>query len=234
MRPAIIVGLSLPLVGTVPAQTPPDLKAVLLKKVSEICNAATQYEFIGEATCRGGLRNTAQSAQLLVAYTAPDKYRIMTVSPCPRPGVAMNQPIIVFDGSLIWTYYPQVNLYDSLPISALEPDAERHLSYLRPDTVDHETMSSDRDAAGSSTDFIRDETIGIRGTKTGCYVVRVTPKDNSLAQTWWIDKATYHVVRIDDTEMSVVFTAVSLNDPLPDKLFRFTPPPGAKKMERDK
>ena len=84
-------------------------------------------------------------------------------------------------------------------------------------------MSAYRDAADSPAEFIREE--------KSCYFVKVTPKYISTVQTWWIDKASYHVVRVDDDDSSVVFTTIKLNEPLPDDLFKFTPPPGAKKVE---
>lgn len=226
------LGLLLP---AAQAQTQPDLKAVL-KKVSEIYKAATQYEFIGDATCRAEPLHTTQPVHVLMALRLPDKYRMMAGNPCDRPGDGgVGEVLMVFDGSLLWTYLLQENLYDSVPESALtEVDPAGGVAGLGPDSVDHETMSAYRDAADSSADFIREETISVGGAKTGCYVVRVTPKDHSPVQTWWIDNATYHIVRGDDDESSVVFTTIKLNEPLADDLFKFTPPPGAKKVVPDR
>jgi outer membrane lipoprotein-sorting protein len=107
----------------------------------------------------------------------------------------------------------------------MTPDPAGDARGLKAGGVDHDTMSILRDAADSPADFIREE--------TGSYVVQVTPKDHSPVQTWWIDKANYHVVRIDDDESSIVFTTIKLNEPLPNDLFKFTPPPGAKKIRPD-
>jgi outer membrane lipoprotein-sorting protein len=226
MRSVIIFGLGLLLLPAAHAQTPPDLKAVL-KKVSEIYKAATQYEFIGDATCRGGLLpNIAQSAHVVIAFRAPDKYRIMGGKICLGPATGdMGEALMLFDGSLLWTYFPDEHLYYSLPINAFDPDAGGDLSHLGPDAFDRETMSAYRDAADSPADFIREE--------NGSYVVRITPKDHTPVQTWWVDKASYHVVRVDDDESSIVFTTIKLNEPLPDELFKFTPPPDARTIKPD-
>jgi outer membrane lipoprotein-sorting protein len=219
MRSAIMLAMALLVLPAARAQTPPDLKAVL-KKVSEIYKAATQYEFIGDATCRAEPLHGTQSVRMLIALRMPDKYRIMVADPCPGPlNRDMAEALIVFDGSLLWTYSRQTNLYSSVPVTALAPG---DLSHLGPNAVDHETMSAYRDATDSPADFIREE--------NGSYVVRITPKDHSSAQTWWIDKTNYHVVRVDDDQSSVVFTTIKLNEPLPDDLFIFTPPPGAKNI----
>lgn len=224
MRRAIVFGLWLLALSAAQAQTKPDLKAVL-KKISEIYKAATEYEFIGEATCRAEPPNTVRRVHVLIAYKE-GKYRMEGSDPCAEPGDRdMGQALIVFDGSSLWTYSVQENQYYGLPASALTLDADGDAAGLRPDSVEHGTMSPYRDAADSPAEFIREE--------NGSYVAKITPKDHSPEQTWWIDKTNYHVVRIDDGEMSLVFTTIILNESLPDDLFKFTPPPDAKKIRPD-
>jgi outer membrane lipoprotein-sorting protein len=225
MRSAIMFGLGLLLLPAAQAQGPPDLTA-MLKKVSEIYRAATQYEFIGEFTCQPGSPRTAQPGHILVALRLPDRYRIAASNRCfGSRNDGMGESIIVFDGSSLWTYFRQENFYESVPATAMTSDPAGGLAGLKPDAVDRETMSAYRDAADSPADFIREE--------GGSYVVRIAPEDHSPVQTWWIDKATYHVVRIDDAESSIIFTTIKLNEPLPDDLFKFTPPPAAKKIRPD-
>jgi len=53
----------------------------------------------------------------------------------------------------------------------------------------------------------------------------------SEAVTLWIDKKTFHVLRIEGSGASEVFSTVKLNEPLSDDLFKFEPPAGARKLE---
>lgn len=73
--------------------------------------------------------------------------------------------------------------------------------------------------------------IDLAGKKVDCYVLAIPEKSEIPASTWWVAKNSYYVVRNDDAESSKVFTTIKLNEPLPDELFTFQPPPGAGKLE---
>jgi outer membrane lipoprotein-sorting protein len=83
----------------------------------------------------------------------------------------------------------------------------------------------------ASSAFLREETVEVSGAKVACYVVSVTPEPKGSAYIWWIDKASGRIVREDHDGTSAVFTTISLNETLPDELFKFDPPPGATKMQ---
>lgn len=99
--------------------------------------------------------------------------------------------------------------------------------------VDFVTMSRYRDAENNAVvaKFLRDENIEIGGANVACYVVSL-PEQNTR-YTWWIDKKNSQVVREDSDKVSTIFTTIKLNETLPDELFKFEPPPGARKTGLD-
>lgn len=236
MRRAIIFCLPILLIPMALPQTPPDLTAVL-KRVSEIYKAASQYELIGDATCRARPLAAVVSVHLLIAFRAPNKYRMQAGTPCLGSGTGdMGEALMVHDGSALWAYFLETNRYTSIPASALTADAAGDLGDLRPDSTDRSMMWRYRGVAdvAAKAAFVREDTVTFAGAKVTCYVVVVPPQERLPAQTWWIDKISYHVIRMDDKDSSTVFTTVKLNEALPDELFKFTPPAGAVKMELDR
>lgn len=227
MRSATILGLSLLLLPAVRAQTQPDIAAVV-RRVSQFYKDATQFEFIGEGTCRGQEARTGAPFHLLFAFRPPNRYRAESNASCLKPGEPdPGEALRINDGPTLWGYAQKENQYFSVPAELLDGK--------KSDSVGQATMSRYRsiaDVAGQ-VKLVREETLSYGASKVACYVVLVPKRENTGAEIWWIDKATYHVVRIDGDESSIVFTAVKLNESLPDDLFRFTPPPGAKKLDPD-
>jgi len=88
----------------------------------------------------------------------------------------------------------------------------------------------------SDPTFLREESISFGGIRTDCYVVTVSPNSHGVAgsYTWWIDKQTYRILREDNSGSSTVYTSIKLGEALSGDLFKFTPPPGAKKIDLDK
>lgn len=215
------------------AQTQPDV-AQILKKVSETYKGASQYELVADATSHDARTGKDESSHMRVAFKAPNRYRIEGGMPGMREGNSdFSDAVIIHDGSAVWFYLPKSNQYGSFPASALTEDAPGDLGDLRPEAVDQFMMWRYRGAADSinGSKFLREETIGVGGTKVACYVVSVSPDRGSGAYTWWVDKRHYRVQREDQAGSSVVYTAIKLNEPLAAELFTFTPPVGAQKME---
>ena len=76
---------------------------------------------------------------------------------------------------------------------------------------------------------LREESMTLEGSGIECYVIEITGPEGT--ETWWADKARYRILRQDRPDSSVVFTTVKINEPLSEDLFKFEPPPGAKKAE---
>jgi outer membrane lipoprotein-sorting protein len=215
------------------AQTQPDV-AQILKKVSETYKAASQYELVGDATSHDARTGKDGTSHMRVAFQAPNRYRIEGGVPGMSVGDSdLSEGVIIDDGVEVWFYLPKSNQYGSFSASALTADAPGDLGDLRPEAVDYFMMGRYRGAADltAGSKFLREDVIEVAGTKVTCYVVTVSPDRRGSARSWWIDKKRYRILREDQAGSSIVFTAIRLGEPLATELFRFVPPPGARKIE---
>jgi peroxiredoxin len=97
---------------------------------------------------------------------------------------------------------------------------------------------------------VREEAIEVGGQNVPCYVVEIgdnrSTASRSSLKTLWIDKTRYIVVRevnlsrearesgdFTEKKTTTVFNIASVNQSLPDELFAFTPPAGAKEISED-
>ena len=217
--------------GAMP-QARPDVKEILAH-VSQTY-AVSSYEFF--ATARAKNAGAAKSAPDLVHLAFQgNRYRMEGA----LPGMAAEEPglgagVIVYDGSAIWMYLHKTNQYVSIPASELTADAPGDLGDMRPEAMDTFMMWRYRGATKfSESTLLREEAIAFAGAKADCYVLKVSVTGRST-YTWWVDKKRYLVLREDNAESSTVYTAIKLNQALPEELFQFTPPAGAQKIEPDK
>jgi outer membrane lipoprotein-sorting protein len=226
MRLAIPIELVALLLPAALAQTQPDV-AEILKKVAEIYKDASEYELVADAT--DAKSGTAEVYHMLFAFKAPNKYRMQGVGFIDAD--IGDEVVMVHDGSAVWFYSPKSNQYDSVPATALI-DAPGDLGDASPEVMDGFMMGRYRGAADhtDAAKFLREETIEAAGAKLACYVVTVFSSGSRSAYTWWVDKARYRIVREDHDGTSAVYTTLKLNEPLPDELFTFKPPPGARKI----
>ena len=143
-----------------------------------------------------------------------------------------SEATVVYDRRTLWFYLPKSNQYASIPAAEITADAPGDLGDLRPGALDHFLMWRYRNAAefAKTAKFLREESIDIKGAKIDCLVLTVAPS-GKLEYTWWVEKQTYRIVREDDAGNSAVFTSIRLNEPIPDELFKFEPPAGAKRIE---
>jgi outer membrane lipoprotein-sorting protein len=222
--PTFLLGFLTVLSRAALGQTVPDATEIL-KKVAETYRAAKDYELIGEASFRQPGNNAPARIHLLEAFKAPNRYRIEGVIPLDDP--QFGESVIVHDGTGVWLYLRGPNEYTFFPASSLADDVLASIGDLRPDAVDRFMLYLQRNAASIvGARLLREEEIELAGVKAGCYVLSVT------AGTWWVENTSYRVLRSEDQRGSdVTFTTVKLNEPLPDDLFEFTPPTGAKKVE---
>ncbi len=215
------------------AQTQPDL-AQILTRVRDTYQTVSQYELVAEAT---GREAGNAAAHVLIAFKSPNKYRVEGSFPgLTGDDSAFNDVVTVCDGSTIWFDLRKSNQYASIPLSEATPGASGDLGDLRPEAVDQFAMMRYRRAADliEGAKLIKEEEITVTGTKVDCYVVTVPVEGSKLAYTWWIDKQHYRILREDNAASSAVFTTIKLNEPLPDNLFTFKPPPGAHKLEMNR
>jgi hypothetical protein len=79
---------------------------------------------------------------------------------------------------------------------------------------------------------LREEAVRLAGAIVDCWVVSLPQRKNGTAYTWWVDKQLGRIVHEDDAGSSTRFTTIQLSGALPDDLFRFAPPAGARKLDK--
>jgi|SRR5579862_2407611 len=223
----IQLGLLAVLASVTLAQSKPDV-AGILKHVSDTYKAVSQYELVMDITKKDSLTGQEETVHSLTAVRAPDRYRVESSS-MGKDGKTSGGTTIVLDGTTIWFYDPVLNRYASYPASTIGHDLPDE---LETSGVDYVTMSRYRDAdeKAAMAKFLREEEMRIGGANLACYVVSLPDRQTQF--TWWIDKKNSHVVREDTATTSTIFTTIKLGQALPDKLFKFKPPPNAQRNKR--
>lgn len=206
-------------------QTSPDVRQIL-KKVAETYTSAKDYELVEEMTDDKGVVTRVRDV-----FKAPDRYRMEAAGPgfdFLLDSNAVGESVVVFDGSGAWFYLPESKQYFFMPVELMVGNDRED---LRPEATDQYTMWHFRRAEDliGKAKFLREEMAEFAGAKVNCYVLSVSDLGSD---TWWIDTKGYRVVRQAYKGTTTVFTTIRLNEPLSDELFQFTPPPGAKKIDR--
>jgi outer membrane lipoprotein-sorting protein len=207
------------LVGSLVAWAQPALDATqILKQVAATYASATDYELVAVTTEPG------QKIRSQVAFRAPNqvKWEVTRVDLDP-PMVAYRA---VLSASGMWTYVAEMGSYWFTARNELLEDLSRE---MRTDNAFKFFRSADKYAPEAK--FLREETIEIEGTKIACYALSVSvPELGPL--TWWVSKETSYVRRMaSEPDSFAEYVVVRLNARLPDELFQFSPPPGAKRLD---
>jgi outer membrane lipoprotein-sorting protein len=221
MRTAIGAILLFPLCS---AFAQPPTAREIVANVGAAYKNISQYEFVyeghGERDVHGRL-----------AFNGPDKYRLEGHGLAYVPDLDPKELLtIISDGSDVWIYFTQTNLYLRRP----RTDDSGNPTAVTPLFVDLGMTSRYRRATefADSAKYLREELLEIGDTEAYCYVVTVFPIGTRGPFTWWVDKRSYQILREDDAGNSVTFRTVKLNTLLPDDLFKFDPPPGARQVEK--
>jgi outer membrane lipoprotein-sorting protein len=227
MRWRIRLGLLVLLPCGAFAQTQTDV-ADILKKVGETYQAASEYELVVDFTPHEGAV-TDGAMHALFAFKPPNKYR--AEGRWPGMGMGPGDSVAVHDGVNLWFYMPKENQYGSISGDKLTPDAPGDLGDASPEFMNLALQSGFARMANQAKNgkLLREESIVVGGSSASCYVIQgqIDGHDGTL----WVDKNRFVILRADTAEGKMVFTTIKLNEPLPDDLFKFTPPPGAKKVE---
>jgi outer membrane lipoprotein-sorting protein len=227
VRPTILLGLLALVLRGALAQAPPDV-AEILKRVSETYKGVSEYELVGDATASDPETGKPGAFHVVFAFKGPNRYRMEGVGPgTGLDDLVFADMVMVYDGSVAWFYRPKSNQYGYFLGNDLFNDF-RDGKYATPEAMDDFMTRRCRSAEDFSDEatFLREEAMEVGGAKIECYVVSMTDG------TWWIDKKSNRIVRQDHDETSTVFTTIKLGEPLPDSLFKFVPPAGAKQIER--
>ena len=216
------------------AQTPPDV-AEILRKVGETYKAASDYQVTADLTVKSK-DGTTSKGKLLIAFRSPNRYRLEGTLPGLGTGNGTGEGVVVHDGTAVWMYMPSSNQYVTFPAAALTAKDAGDLADLRPEAMDNFMLSRYRGAANlaSSAKYLRQESVDFGGVQVPCYVVAITLIPGAT-NTWWIDTREYRILREDThdstADSSAAFRSIQIGGAITDSLFRFVPPPGAKKMD---
>src|SRR5262245_34892878 len=233
--------------------TAPDAKAIL-KQVAETYKNLRSYHFEGRYTLEQvtesiGLKDEFKREELFVnAAIKPDRSRIES----KNTHISVTS---ISDGKMKCLYAPGPNEYtktgegpvrlvtdgpvkDSVPMAHLANATNLLAGYSR---------VSDRLGVAK---IIGEETLEIGGRRSDCFVIEAYyfaastgSQTSTRTRKLWIDKSRNIVLReIQNTEakmpwgrtinskMTYIFTVATVGEPIPETLFTFVPPEGAKEV----
>ena len=214
------------LFATALAQAQPDARE-LLRKVAAVYSNMREGDVTATSTVTfpGSPEVTIRSR---IAWRLPDKTRTESNEAGHR--------IIVRNGRLEWHYESVPNEYILAPIPAQQPSSALTPPGLEPGTSPLSRFATSATEAQSAK-FLRQETVMINGIRFECSVVEFQGPNWGVLR-WWIDKRSL-VVREEMFTKTEPPARFSLNDyvfarfnqRVPDSVFVFMPPPGAKRVE---
>ena len=241
LRPVLAALLVLTLAGPVRAEPTPDART-LLQQVSDTYRGLTSYRFEGEISIRvdGGGVDTTMHVPLVVAADRGGRLRV-NVRHAQMGG------LMVSDGKRTTTYVYLYNQYAQKPAEAALDSA----GGLKPPPNSPVTRYFDPLQGLRTAAVTGEQSVGIGGVMADCWVVtcEMTPPPAIAADTtarsgvvFWVDKARALVLRDSSSvrlhnpatgtsiasEQVTSFTYARVNEALPDTLFAFVPPEGAR------
>ena len=227
------------------AQTTPDA-ASLLAENAESLQRYHSYQLTEDTTMKMGMPGMSMSMPVMTYSTVkqalnPGKSRTeMTMA-------GMQGTLMISDGENIWFYMPMLKQYTKLPSS----DPMHNLT----DAMGLSNLP-DMKALTANAKVLRSELLEVDGDRRDCWVVESRPEKIALPMqaggeiqdavyTLWIDKILGLQLKTSfagkvkagaaapATDMSMVTTTRSMkfDEDLPDSLFVFTPPEGAKETK---
>jgi len=219
--------LAIVLANVTGAQTGPDA-AEILRKVSKVYSNAKRYHFLVKSTV-----GDAKPTTIEIAVDRPNKFRIDADGALLGGEDEMGRMVITGDGARVWTYASGFKEYTvdevERPAATESPFVQQFATLLFIRYIGFTELAD-------QARLTREETIEAGGARTDCFVVAIAGKGQE-DYTWWIDKKRFVVLREDtkprDPDLpatSVVFTVAKFDESLPPELFKFTPPPGSKKV----
>jgi TonB family protein len=229
------------------SQTPaPDAKAIL-KQVAETYKNLKSYHFEGRYTTEQviesmGLKDEIKREEIFVnAAIKPGRSRVES----KNTNFSVTS---VSDGKTKWGYAPGTNEYTKTEEGAASPGPGRPamdpLTYFAraANVVDGFSRVADRIIGAK---IIGDEKLDIGGQLVDCHVIEASYSTQSTTTTrkLWIDKARNIVLReiqhakgklpwdvTISSKISYIFAVARLGDQVPETLFAFAPPGGAKEV----
>jgi thiol-disulfide isomerase/thioredoxin len=237
----ILAAAVLPLLAL--GQTPPDAKA-LLKETTDILLKHKSYQLEQEAVIDlSGPTPFRMDMAVKMAASNPGKLRIEANSQA-------GDVVIVSDGENTWVYVGSLKQYTK---AAAASNPESLVTSMMPGINDVTNQLQSRDTYVSA-EIVREEPVDLGGQKKDCYVVEAKLAKIKLPggiemsggiQKAWIDKASRLTLKQTVTanmqggvipdpvqvNQAVTVTSATLDAPVPDSEFAFTPPEGTREVK---
>jgi outer membrane lipoprotein-sorting protein len=218
------VVLFLVFVSSLHAQNSPGALEIL-RKVEGLYRGVSQYEV--EVESSNGLDPGEEPLSMRVQFKSPNKYRIEVsggLNPRGNNPVPTMAGVMVFDGSTWWGYSPGAGEYHSASTSPIDGDSMGFGPY-------RDLLESFNRDNGKSIRAIGEVRLSTGdGREHQCLVVELAyPQE--VTTRLWVEKSTYHILRMETKGGTVTYRNIQLGIVLKDDVFRFTPPPGARKVE---
>lgn len=232
-----VLGIGCLLAPAVLAQSQPDL-AGILSKVSETYANAKQFRFTIK-------KSGEESGVLQIAVKKPNRFRFEADGRVIDGADAFSNVTMVSDGGSAWNYFAEQQQYTrkkiTLPLLDTEPPAISPETFVLQAETIFLTRYAELAKALDHARYLRRETLQAESGSVNCYVIELTAPRPGYRDTytWWVDPQRYLVLR-EDTKpatprrsvSSVIYTVAAIDEPIPDEVFRFTPPPGAKQVDQ--
>jgi thiol-disulfide isomerase/thioredoxin len=228
-----VLGLTALLALSARAEPPAPEMEILRRVASSYRDASTTWL---EGTIEAQLRGPAggQSTEAAFRLALGERGKVRDELQHPAAG-AMR----VSDGTQTWLYMAPLQQYTRQPAGAGEPEGGPVTGLLLA------TLQS-LDRGVESVRALPDESVPYQGEDRLCHVLEVVHQPSpgvaapKVPRRFWIDRQRGVVLRqsaavtgegaVEQRE-TVRYTRVLLGRPLPDSLFAFRPPPGARRVE---
>ncbi len=206
--------------ASVPAATVEDQEnaEAVLRRASEAYDAVTSLQADFVQTARNPLLGTRVTSRGTLYQRRPDRFLMKFSDPAGD--------VIVSDGQYIWVYYPSVDEDQVMRAPAGAAGAGG---------VDLQAQFLGDPVARFRSELHGKEEVGGRPA----YVLTMVPREPMGYRSLkvWVDAGDYLVRRFEIVEDNGVtrhleLSGLRLNASLDDSLFRFTPPPGARIVQR--
>jgi peroxiredoxin/outer membrane lipoprotein-sorting protein len=226
------------------AQAPNDGSAIL-RRVADVYGKARRFYLAGDIHAR--LTTTAGSDTSFASFVASSGGNGRMRDQLDAPGATMAR---VSNGTKSWIYDGQHRQYVERNEPIATPDGMDSLQVQELGGIIGAILNSYRGvlAGAESVSVLRTETLHEGGRSSVCDVVRAryaTPSaDQVMIRTYWIERARALVLRQEtslhtqgdegaiDRAETMSFRKTSVDQPIPDSVFTFRPPAGAKKVDQ--
>ncbi len=251
-KPGLLFALVVLLFDSPPAWAAPEKGALeILKRMSETYRTLECYQF--EGTFKKEMKATGyqqiRETPFLKAAILPDKLRV-------ERGWPKSRLVLVSDGQASWLFSAQLRQYSkSSPADMklfLEWDSGGEPGTL---SVLNRGFGNDYGLLADQTreaKVVGEESLRLGDKGADCYLVEVSEGERAhpdksaerIPRTLWIEKDRYLVLKeisgsreesaefegLMETRYTLVLQTAKINEPLPEALFSFVPPPEAREM----